>query len=494
MSQKSSTVTSPVNTPSASQVQTQIERIVSSVEFRKSARMCRFLQLVTREALNGNAVTLKEYRIGTEVFDKDESFDPRVDPIVRNEARRLRRKLEIYYLVEGKSDVVLIQLPKGGYFPVFEFRNVPEGSTAATAPRRWPILALAVAVVAVAVPAWRLVVTNRTSSGADSRATSIPASRGSTPPAAAVGSYMVGRHLLFNLLPDDITASRAQLDAAIRLDPKFADAFAVLALNYQASVIFGLVSRETGIAQSRELAAKAAALSPGGAALEVALAGHLALLEEQYIESERHFERALANDPNDAAAHADYAITCLLQLGRVDEARREAHKASELDPQNGLAAYAVVLTDYCARDYQSAIAHAQKALQRQPQSPVFPPVLIDAYLASGNFDETWFFVEKYGAFADMYRALIRARKGQTSDALILARERATATKAVPAVAARLFAAGGDAVSATHWLEEADRRHDFLARIYARYAPDFDSVRTNRDFTALLAAMGKPRRP
>jgi hypothetical protein len=31
--------------------------------------------------------------LGLEVFDKDASFDPRIDPIVRVEASRLRSKL-----------------------------------------------------------------------------------------------------------------------------------------------------------------------------------------------------------------------------------------------------------------------------------------------------------------------------------------------------------------------------------------------------------------
>jgi hypothetical protein len=36
------------------------------------------------------AALLKEYRMGVEVFDRDSSFDPRLDPLVRMAARRLR--------------------------------------------------------------------------------------------------------------------------------------------------------------------------------------------------------------------------------------------------------------------------------------------------------------------------------------------------------------------------------------------------------------------
>src|SRR5262249_36049480 len=56
-----------------------------------------------------------------EVFDKETSFDPRVDPVVRVEAGRLRSKLREYYELEGQADSVRIDLPKGTYAPVFRF-------------------------------------------------------------------------------------------------------------------------------------------------------------------------------------------------------------------------------------------------------------------------------------------------------------------------------------------------------------------------------------
>ena len=58
-----------------------------------------------------------------QVFDKDSSFDPRADPIVRVQARRLRARLVRYYREEGGADAVVIELPKGGYAPVFKVRD-----------------------------------------------------------------------------------------------------------------------------------------------------------------------------------------------------------------------------------------------------------------------------------------------------------------------------------------------------------------------------------
>ena len=58
-----------------------------------------------------------------EVFDRSETFDPDVDPIVRMEAARLRDRLREYYEADGKNDPIHITLPKGAYTPQIEFRT-----------------------------------------------------------------------------------------------------------------------------------------------------------------------------------------------------------------------------------------------------------------------------------------------------------------------------------------------------------------------------------
>jgi hypothetical protein len=51
------------------------------------------------------------------VFDRPETFDPAIDPIVRIEAARVREKLREYYEVDGQIDPIHIDLPKGSYTP-----------------------------------------------------------------------------------------------------------------------------------------------------------------------------------------------------------------------------------------------------------------------------------------------------------------------------------------------------------------------------------------
>src|SRR5262249_20355770 len=79
-----------------------------------------FLGFIVEETLRGKGSQLKEYRIGVEVFDRKDSYDPRIDPVVRCEARRLRAKLLEYYEEEGCTDSLGIHLKKGSYAVVFE--------------------------------------------------------------------------------------------------------------------------------------------------------------------------------------------------------------------------------------------------------------------------------------------------------------------------------------------------------------------------------------
>jgi len=104
------------------EIRAQLERVLRSRAFIQSHRIRRFLQFIVEESLLGQPHRLKEYLIGLEVFDRRDAFDPRVDSIVRVEARRLRHKLEEYYRTEGREDLTRITLRKGSYVPIFEYR------------------------------------------------------------------------------------------------------------------------------------------------------------------------------------------------------------------------------------------------------------------------------------------------------------------------------------------------------------------------------------
>ena len=104
-------------------IREQLDRILNSGPFHQSQRRQRFLEYLVNETLAGRGERLKGYNIALEVFDRPETFDPIVDPLVRIEAARLREKLREYYEADGQSDPIRIDLPKGTYTPQIEFRQ-----------------------------------------------------------------------------------------------------------------------------------------------------------------------------------------------------------------------------------------------------------------------------------------------------------------------------------------------------------------------------------
>ncbi len=130
----------PLNTLPPEPVRAHLQKILASAGFAQSERLRRFLCFTVEQVIEGRAEQLKEYVIGMKVFDRKESYDPRIEPIVRVEARRLRAKLKRYYELEGRDEPIRIEFPKGQYAPVFRWRETEAASEAE--PRRPAIAVL----------------------------------------------------------------------------------------------------------------------------------------------------------------------------------------------------------------------------------------------------------------------------------------------------------------------------------------------------------------
>jgi len=153
--------------PVADDVRKALDRILASSGFANAERMSRFLRYVVERSLAGESDQIKEYAIGVDVFGRNADYDPRLDSLVRVEARRLRSKLDEYYASEGKAEDVVISIRRGTYVPVFQHRPaepVPAARTDApllpASPdrgRTWRAgIAMALVIVAiVSFAAWR---------------------------------------------------------------------------------------------------------------------------------------------------------------------------------------------------------------------------------------------------------------------------------------------------------------------------------------------------
>jgi len=100
-------------------IRAELARVLESPIFAQSERLGRFLRFAVEHAISGSEEGLKEYVIGTEVYDRKPPYHPTLDSIVRTEARRLRIKLKEYYESEGQDNPLCIYFRPGSYIPVF---------------------------------------------------------------------------------------------------------------------------------------------------------------------------------------------------------------------------------------------------------------------------------------------------------------------------------------------------------------------------------------
>jgi Tol biopolymer transport system component len=154
------------------EIEAQLRRIAASPVFAGAARSRQFLEFCVDRTMRGHSAELKETTIAVEVFLRTTDYNPKIDPIVRVHARRVREKLDLYYRTVGIHDPIRIDLPKGGYVPLilrtlphrktdFSDWEEPSAKPQPSAPARWwfsggVVPAVVLVLVLVSVLAFRL--------------------------------------------------------------------------------------------------------------------------------------------------------------------------------------------------------------------------------------------------------------------------------------------------------------------------------------------------
>jgi len=432
-----------------------MERILRSHTFVHSHRIRRFLQFVVEEALRGRQHRLKEYVIGMEVFGRQESFDPRVDSIVRVEARRLRSKLEEYYANNPEpSDTATLRIciRKGSYVPLFEpsVNGQRSNSPAALQPTRM---------------------------------------------SANYESYMAylqGLRRWRDLTSDCFTSSAAQFSHAVGLDPEYAAAWAALAEALTAgSVLEGNENSEIST-RARHAAQRALELNAGAAESHVAMGLVRSFFDWNWAEGAREFEIALSLDPANAGARVWHGLqlTC---RGHRDRARALFGDAERLDPVSLPAHLAQGWLAVIERQYDEASRRFQLIARMEPDSPWAWIGLGLCCAAQGTWQEATAHFRNASQmmrdrpFLNGWLGYCYAKSGRAEDALsLLGRLREAGDSAVSR--AMIHAGFGEFARAFACLQEAAlARESCLPLLIA--GPEFEELRNERPYAALQAVMG-----
>jgi len=484
-------------------IQQCLEKVLASRAFRVAELQRKFLQYAVRETLGGNGHQIKEYVIATQGLGRDESFDPRLDPIVRTEARKLRARLAKYYEAEGADDPVRIEFPKGSYAPCFRraeppaltpedaapapatpaaASTLPHNASSGRRPTWFGIAAAMLCVVLLAAvvtalrfgergPHWRREADARPESYRD---------------------YRRGRHFLVRFTADGVDTAVSYFEKAIHEDPSFAGAYAGLADSYlMRPQITGAPSREA-ISKARIAALRALELDPtlGDAHFDLAVCAEY---EFDWANAEAEFRKGLELTPNNAVGHLWYAKYLAIQ-GRKSAVLTHRRIAAELDPVSAYALQSVAGYFSVMGRYDEAIEGFRDALSIEPRFGLSHQGLGLAYLLNGMHTEA--LAELKAATELMHaprtEALLGyayAVAGQPAEAeriLNTFLDRAS-REPFPALPIALVYIGlGDKDRAFEWLEKAIEQRDLDVTL--QWDSPYQALRTDPRYLKLLRRM------
>ncbi len=432
-------------------IRQHLSQILASSAFAPVDRLKRFLRYVVEETVAGRGENLKEYPIGVEVFDREASFDPRTDPIVRVQARRLRARLTRYYEEEGRHEQMRIELPKGSYAPVFHRRGAPSlKPTVATAlasrntvmvlpfADRSPNADIAYFCEGICdeiinrlakLQQIRIVARPKGSEmGAAQAATTISGSvrksgdemritvqivdtanglylwsetfdrksgnvfsvqeeiaeavldkvktdligsdagRRIRRPASvsAYNLYLQGRYHCSQRTDAGLRKALEFFEKAISEDPQYAAAYSGLADVYSLLSHYGVLPPAEVWTKAASNAAWAVLLDDELAEAHTSLAHVKATQDWDWHGAEHEYQRAISLDPRSATAHHWYGVTCLVQLGRLDDALDEMLLAQTLDPISTIISRDTARVLFYRREFDAALEQCDRTIERDP--------------------------------------------------------------------------------------------------------------------------------
>src|SRR5712691_2677683 len=108
---------------------TLLDRVSRSAQLRRASRLRELLLYIGKQSIEEGRTDLHEQEIGTSVFGRPSHYDTSQDNIVRVNATELRKRLENYFATDGAHETWLLEIPRGGYTPVFSRRVVSVPAT-----------------------------------------------------------------------------------------------------------------------------------------------------------------------------------------------------------------------------------------------------------------------------------------------------------------------------------------------------------------------------
>ncbi len=437
----------------AEQVELALARIEHSAAFRGSPRHRALLRHMVARVLDDDLPALKESLIAIEVFGRPAaSFDPKLDTIVRVEARRLRARLTSYYQADGRDTPIRIELPVGSYVPLIATREPAQHAA-----------------------------------GISRRARDL---------------VERGEHYLRQALSKaTLEQALERFDAALRESPDHAPAYVGMGRAWLNLATGWYAEPAIASAHAAEALRRALALDADNAIAHVLLGAIQHQFERDWPTARRSFERALALAPQAAFVHSAYGCHLFIH-NALDDAERELLIARRIDPQYVNTRIHMINLRIAQRRLDDATAEIEAVHDLAPETMAITGLSALIALLRGDIDAAVALYgrgcevmpEYPGCFIALAGALAVAGRTEEADALVAKTlARFDDNLVSPYVQAIFAGRRGRPDAAFALLERALRECDPNA-MQIGHDPSFDSLHGDPRWPALVAALYKPRRP
>jgi TolB-like protein/DNA-binding winged helix-turn-helix (wHTH) protein len=308
----------------------------------------------------------------------------------------------------------------------------------------------------------------------------------------AFDAYLRGYHFFQGSTDKDTDMAAKYYERATQLDPSYALAWVGLSRvrNWQANS--GLAPVQEGHRLAREAIERALALNPNLAAAHAQMARIKRLADFDWGGSDASIQRAIALEPGNAEYLSEAALSAA-EFGHPDEALALARRAVELDPLNPGSWSALGQIKYFEGQLAGAEADVKKSLELSPDAFPGPVLLSQIYVMEGRPQDALPEIERVRSdwgrtwlYAVTYAAQGREKESEAALKELIAKYSTQAAFQV----AEVYAFRNQPDEAFEWLDRAYAQRD-SGLIGAKADPLLKSVHNDPRYAALLKKLKFP---
>jgi TolB-like protein/Tfp pilus assembly protein PilF len=312
--------------------------------------------------------------------------------------------------------------------------------------------------------------------------------------------YLRGRYSFAKRTKADSLRSIEYFEQAIKLDPKFALAYARLAEVYASMPAYPYMSPNEAFPKAKAAVQKALELDPTLAEAHTFLAYCLVIYDWNWVDGERSFKRAIELDPNNAAAHFRYGQIYLPQRGRVDEGVAEIKRGLDLEPLDINMGSTLAWGYFVQGQKDLFFEQAKRTYELDPGHPLSRGIMSEAFIDRGMYaeaialEERWLQEDPNDQFAlrDMGFAYARSGRADKAEEVIARYRELAKTQYVPSIRiAEIYAAMGQKDKAFADFDKSIESRDWeLFRVNTDFY--WTTFRDDSRFKAILKRLNLPQ--